>query len=106
MRITPPLKGLTRDHIPVHLVKGGQMSEDCGAVTPTALVPRLVTDEGQALVLMCPYLAMMPPSIGMVVPVMKLDAGEQSSRTRPLSSSGWAMRPRGTMEANSASTSG
>ena len=39
-----------------------------------------------------------PPSTTSAVPVMKLDAGEASSTTTPLSSSGWAMRPSGINE--------
>lgn len=49
VRIALALKGLPYDYIPVHLVKGEQMSAGYATVTPTPLVPTLVTDEGDAL---------------------------------------------------------
>lgn len=49
VRIALELKGLPYDYLPVHLVKGEHKSPDYTAVSPSALVPTLVTDEGQAL---------------------------------------------------------
>jgi maleylacetoacetate isomerase/maleylpyruvate isomerase len=49
VRIALALKGLPYDYVPVHLPKGEQQSEGYAAVTPTPLVPTLVTDAGEAL---------------------------------------------------------
>ena len=49
VRIALALKGLPYDYVPVHLVKGEQQSEGYAAVSPTALVPTLLTDAGEAL---------------------------------------------------------
>ncbi|HSI54372.1 MAG: maleylacetoacetate isomerase [Ramlibacter sp.] len=49
VRIALELKGLGYDYIPVHLVKGEHKSPDFAAVSPTTLVPALVTDAGDHL---------------------------------------------------------
>jgi maleylacetoacetate isomerase/maleylpyruvate isomerase len=49
VRIALELKGLSYDYIPVHLVKGEHKKEDYASVSPSRLVPTLVTDEGDAL---------------------------------------------------------
>lgn len=49
VRIALALKGLPYEYLPVHLVKGEQKAAAYAAVSPTGLVPTLVTDEGQAL---------------------------------------------------------
>jgi maleylacetoacetate isomerase/maleylpyruvate isomerase len=49
VRIALALKGLPYDYIPVNLLKGEQHTNAFAAISPTALVPSLVTDEGLAL---------------------------------------------------------
>ncbi len=49
VRIALELKGLGYDYIPVHLVKGEQRQPAYAAVSPTQLVPTLVTDAGDHL---------------------------------------------------------
>jgi maleylacetoacetate isomerase/maleylpyruvate isomerase len=49
VRIALELKGLGYDYVPVHLVKGEHKQPAYGAVSPTLLVPALVTDEGEKL---------------------------------------------------------
>jgi maleylacetoacetate isomerase/maleylpyruvate isomerase len=49
VRIALQLKGLSYEYIPVHLVKGEQKKEAYMAISPSALVPTLVTDDGQTL---------------------------------------------------------
>jgi maleylacetoacetate isomerase len=51
LRIAFGLKGLAPDLVPVHLTRDGgqQKSEAYRAVNPQALVPSLVTDEGEVL---------------------------------------------------------
>ena len=49
VRIALELKGLAYDYVPVHLVKGEHKNADFAAVSPTMLVPALVTDGGQTL---------------------------------------------------------
>ena len=49
VRIALGLKGLPFDYIPVHLPKGEHRGAAYQAVSPTALVPTLVTDSGDAL---------------------------------------------------------
>ncbi|MGE0498168.1 MAG: maleylacetoacetate isomerase [Ramlibacter sp.] len=49
VRIALELKGLPYDYIPVHLVKGEHKAPAYSAVSPTNLVPTLVTDAGDAL---------------------------------------------------------
>jgi maleylacetoacetate isomerase len=49
VRIALELKGLPYDYVPVHLVKGEHRSADYQAVSPSMLVPTLVTDEGEHL---------------------------------------------------------
>ena len=49
VRIALALKGLTYDYVPVNLLKGEQHADAFTAISPTALVPSLVTDEGLAL---------------------------------------------------------
>ena len=49
VRIALELKGLTYDYVPVHLVKGEHKNAEFAAVSPTMLVPALITDSGQAL---------------------------------------------------------
>lgn len=46
VRIALELKGLSYDYVPVHLVKGEHKQEKYGAVSVSALVPTLETDEG------------------------------------------------------------
>src|SRR5581483_3040199 len=53
-----------------------------------------------------PACTSVPPSIRYAPPVMKLEAGEASSRTRPFSSSGSAIRPSGTVRDHIRSSSG
>ena len=49
VRIALELKGLPYDYVPVHLVKGEHKSEVYSAISPSQLVPTLVTDEGERL---------------------------------------------------------
>ena len=49
VRIALELKGLPYDYASVHLVKGEHKSADYSAVSPSNLVPTLVTDGGDAL---------------------------------------------------------
>jgi maleylacetoacetate isomerase len=49
VRIALQLKGLPYDYVPVHLVKGEHRKADYAALSPTALVPTLVTDAGEHL---------------------------------------------------------
>jgi maleylacetoacetate isomerase/maleylpyruvate isomerase len=49
VRIALQLKGLAYDYLPVHLVKGEHRQEQYAAVSPSGLVPTLVTDDGQLL---------------------------------------------------------
>lgn len=49
VRIALALKGLPYDYVPVNLLKGEQHAHAFTAISPTALVPSLVTDEGPAL---------------------------------------------------------
>lgn len=47
VRIALELKGLAYDYIPVHLVKGEHRKEPYTSISPSGLVPTLVTDEGE-----------------------------------------------------------
>lgn len=49
VRIALELKGLPYDYVPIHLVKGEHKKEDYLKVSPTRLVPALVTDGGDVL---------------------------------------------------------
>jgi maleylacetoacetate isomerase len=49
VRIALGLKGLPYDYVPVHLVKGEHKKPDYLAISPTTLVPTLVTDAGERL---------------------------------------------------------
>lgn len=49
VRIALELKGLSYAYLPVHLVKGEHMQPPYAQVSPSMLVPTLVTDEGEAL---------------------------------------------------------
>jgi maleylacetoacetate isomerase len=49
VRIALELKGLPYDYVPVHLVKGEHKKPDYAAISPTTLVPTLVTDTGEHL---------------------------------------------------------
>src|SRR3954468_21826224 len=49
VRIALELKGLPYDYAPVHLVKGEHKNDSYAAVSPTGLVPALVTDSGDVL---------------------------------------------------------
>jgi maleylacetoacetate isomerase len=49
VRIALGLKGLPFDYVPVHLVKGEHKKPDYLAISPTTLVPTLVTDAGERL---------------------------------------------------------
>ena len=49
VRIALELKGLSYDYIPVHLVKGEHKAEGYSQVSPSRLVPTLVTDAGEPL---------------------------------------------------------
>ena len=49
VRIALALKGLAYEYIPVHLVKGEQKKPEYAVVSPTHLVPTLVTDSGEHL---------------------------------------------------------
>lgn len=49
VRIALQVKGLSYDHLPVHLVKGEHQQLDYKARVGDALVPALVTDEGAVL---------------------------------------------------------
>ena len=49
VRIALELKGLTYEYLPVHLVKGEHKADAYKSVSPSALVPTLVTDTGDAL---------------------------------------------------------
>lgn len=49
VRIALALKGLPYDYIPVNLLQGEQHTDAFAAISPTALVPTLVSDEGQAM---------------------------------------------------------
>jgi maleylacetoacetate isomerase/maleylpyruvate isomerase len=49
VRIALELKGLPYDYAAVHLVKGEHKKDDYAALSPTGLVPTLVTDSGEAL---------------------------------------------------------
>jgi maleylacetoacetate isomerase/maleylpyruvate isomerase len=49
VRIALELKGLPYDYVPVHLVKGEHRKEPYTSIAPSALVPTLVTDEGEKL---------------------------------------------------------
>jgi maleylacetoacetate isomerase len=50
VRIALALKGLSYDYAPVHLVKGEQHSAHYTNISPSGLVPALITDDGDALV--------------------------------------------------------
>jgi maleylacetoacetate isomerase/maleylpyruvate isomerase len=49
VRIALALKGLPYEYLPVHLVKGEHRQPAYAGVSPSMLVPTLVTDEGDAL---------------------------------------------------------
>ncbi|TFZ00568.1 maleylacetoacetate isomerase [Ramlibacter henchirensis] len=49
VRIALELKGVTYEYLPVHLVKGEHKQEAYSAVSPSGLVPTLVTDEGERI---------------------------------------------------------
>src|SRR5947208_13079814 len=49
VRIALELKGLSYDYLPVHLVKGEHKAQAYEAVSPSRLVPTLVTDAGENL---------------------------------------------------------
>ncbi|AEG92897.1 maleylacetoacetate isomerase [Ramlibacter tataouinensis] len=49
VRIALELKGLAYEYLPVHLVKGEHKQPHYAAVSPSLLVPTLVTDSGEAL---------------------------------------------------------
>ena len=49
VRIALELKGLSYEYLPVHLVKGEHTQSAYAGVSPSMLVPTLVTDEGEAL---------------------------------------------------------
>ena len=49
VRIALALKGLDYEYLPVHLVKGEHRKADYNAVSPSMLVPTLVTDAGEHL---------------------------------------------------------
>ena len=49
VRIALELKGLGYEYLPVHLVKGEHKAAPYAAVSPSGLVPTLVTDDGQLL---------------------------------------------------------
>ncbi|WP_334161104.1 maleylacetoacetate isomerase [Phenylobacterium sp.] len=49
VRIGLNLKGLAYDYAPVHLVKGGQHSDEYRALNAQELVPSLVTEDGHTL---------------------------------------------------------
>jgi len=49
VRIALELKGLPYDYVPVHLVKGEHRKDDYASVSPSLLVPTLVTDSGEQL---------------------------------------------------------
>lgn len=49
VRIALNLKGLTVEHIPVHLRRKEQLADQYVALNPQGLVPTLVTDDGAAL---------------------------------------------------------
>lgn len=49
VRIALELKGLPYEYLPVHLPKGEHKQEQYAAVSPSGLVPTLVTDDGQLL---------------------------------------------------------
>jgi maleylacetoacetate isomerase/maleylpyruvate isomerase len=49
VRIALQLKGLPYEYIPIHLVKGEHKKEAYTSISPSALVPTFVTDEGEAL---------------------------------------------------------
>lgn len=49
VRIALALKGLTYDYVPVHLLRGEHKDAAYAGVSPTGLVPTLVTDAGDAL---------------------------------------------------------
>ena len=49
VRIALELKGLAYEYLPVHLVKGEHKQAQFASVSPTELVPALVTDDGDVL---------------------------------------------------------
>ncbi len=49
VRIALELKGLPYEYLPVHLVKGEHKQPHYAAVSPSLLVPTLVTDAGESL---------------------------------------------------------
>jgi len=49
VRIALELKGLSYEYLPVHLVKGEHKQDAYAAVSPSGLVPTLVTDAGERL---------------------------------------------------------
>ena len=49
VRIALELKGLPYEYVPVHLVKGEHKKEPYASISPSALVPTLVVDEGEKL---------------------------------------------------------
>ncbi|MBK0393114.1 maleylacetoacetate isomerase [Ramlibacter algicola] len=49
VRIALELKGLPYEYVPVHLVKGEHKQEGYAALSPSMLVPTLVTDAGEHL---------------------------------------------------------
>ena len=49
VRIALELKGLPYDYVPVHLVKGEHKQDAFTQLSPTGLVPALVTDGGEVL---------------------------------------------------------
>src|SRR4051794_24658408 len=49
VRIALELKGLSYEYLPVHLVKGEHKQAGYTAVSPSRLVPTLVTDSGERL---------------------------------------------------------
>jgi maleylacetoacetate isomerase/maleylpyruvate isomerase len=49
VRIALELKGLPYDYVPVHLVKGEHRKEPYASISPSGLVPTLVTNEGERI---------------------------------------------------------
>jgi maleylacetoacetate isomerase len=71
VRIALELKGLSYDYVPVHLVKGEHRNESYAAVSASALVPTLETDEGAHLsqsMAIIEYLDEMHPQTALLPP--------------------------------------
>lgn len=49
VRIALELKGLPYDYVPVHLVKGEHRKDPYASISPSALVPTLITEQGDKL---------------------------------------------------------